>query len=156
MKKEINGKVFWAVLIIVLVAFAVIAGVFKSNKGTTTLPTINSTDVNTPTLIDTTTSPVATPIQPSERSLKIAAEMFVYSGEVGQKKMMEGYTSKEEAIKGWAIYYDKNPGEAAIAEAAIQSYLINSVSKPTAVPYYNPSINCTTNTIGNYTYTNCY
>lgn len=113
--------------------------------------------------------------QPSERALKAVSFIFANSSPSDKKKIIEngsyGSNNDTTAIHFRAIYYDENPEELSLEEAAIEKYkteasrpVINyqppqiNVQTPQVIQQapINNSIRCTTNTIGSYTYTNCY
>lgn len=120
----------------------------------------------TPTTIKTTPTPTfnrvlptVTPTEPSAQSLKVASQVFVYSNQQQQQELINNWSlgtgNQNDAIRNLALSFDKNPEQLALSEAAITKYL-NELSRQSYIQSYRPSINCTTNTIGNYTYTNCY
>lgn len=111
--------------------------------------------------------------QPSERALKTVVYIYLTMSESEQKKFVadNGYGSDSSsfATRNYAIFLDNNLDKLALAEAWVDKNKTDS-SRP-VVNYQPPAIinqpapvvqqqtfprNCTSNTIGNYTYTNCY
>ena len=120
-----------------------------------------------------TPSPVAEikqapkPQQPSERALKVAGTTYaLYPDEAKREKIraMANIPKSNEntEIIQYALWFDKNPGYLAKIEAAIDEYKLQQskaqINVPPPLPAQNnlTPLRCTSNTIGDYTYTNCY
>lgn len=115
-----------------------------------------------PTVVETKQPPKQ--VQPSERALKLVAYFYLNTNEETQKRMVDEYSGGSgiptDAIKNFAIYLDKDASKLAILEAAVEQDRVqkaktNSTS-PIVLPQQTFPKNCTSNTIGSYTYTNCY
>lgn len=106
-------------------------------------------------------------VQPSERALKVAGTTYaLYTDESKREKIraMAGIPKSNEntEIIQYALWFDKNPGYLAKIEAAIEEYKLQQLKTQINVPPPLPAqgnltpLRCTSNTIGDYTYTNCY
>lgn len=118
-----------------------------------------------PTIIETKYSPK--PQQPSERSLKVAGYTYaLYRDEEARNKIRElaGMPKSNEntEIIQLGLWLDKNQGYLAKWEAALDNYRLQQSQAQFYAPPQLPTqnnlkpLNCTSNTIGSYTYTNCY
>lgn len=111
--------------------------------------------------------------QPSERSLKAANFAYEDSSETAQNNILNnfGYGSQSStfAVRNWAVYLDGNLEELIRLETLIEgtktarnrpivNYQPPAVIQQPNINIEQPSYpkNCTSNTIGDYTYTNCY
>lgn len=118
--------------------------------------------------------------KPSERALKTSTDLYLYSSDKDKKDFItnNGYGSSKEtfAIENYAIYLDTDLTRLGLLEAGIEKYKKENdpANKPKVIyqpqpvyidtPTYQAPIiqqpsyprNCTSNTVGNYTYTNCY
>lgn len=117
--------------------------------------------------------------EPSERALKATNYGYENSTQNDKKSIVNDYgygsDNSSYAVRNWAIYLDKNLQELIRVEtiidkdkaeksrpvvnyqppAVIQQPDIN-IQQPAPVVQQNYPKNCTSNTIGSYTYTNCY
>jgi len=110
---------------------------------------------------------------PSERAVKDAAYMYANSGDATKKKLADKYNGgvddTTKIIHIWSIVLENNPELMAYDEALIDKQKANNsrpivnVDPPTVIQQPASVIqqpnyprNCTSSTIGNYTYTNCY
>ncbi|KKS41862.1 MAG: hypothetical protein UV61_C0001G0088 [Candidatus Gottesmanbacteria bacterium GW2011_GWB1_43_11] len=79
-----------------------------------------------PTLTPIVISPSPSPqvIQPSQKALKLAADLYVLSGKKGQDEMMKKYnvTDPTTTIKLMAFEMDNDPAKMALIEAGLQKY----------------------------------
>lgn len=119
-----------------------------------------------------TGSPSASPVQPSEKALKIAAFAWLRMTAANKIEIKEKNGDKEAddntAIRQWAIRMDQDPVYLAKNEALmekIQTQESRPVYNQQAAPaqiiqqpatQQNNSLHCTSSTIGNFTNTNCY
>lgn len=115
-------------------------------------PSVTSSDTPTPI-------PTATPLpiikNPSERALRVAAVSISYMTNEARQSIVNQYSSSGDAIeatRNLAFYLDSNPERLALAEAELIKISQNKSTKPSNSKF----LNCTSNTNGNYTYTNCY
>lgn len=131
----------------------------------TAIPTISPSPTPTPT--PTPTQVINKPANPSDRALKVAGTVYaLYNDEERRQKIRQlaGIPKSNEntEIIQYALWFDKNPGYLAKIEAAIEEYRLQQLKTQIDVPPPLPAesnlrpLNCTSNTIGNYTYTNCY
>lgn len=117
-----------------------------------------------PTLIPTPTIEV-----PTESSLKIAAFIAVEATDKQLEDLKARIGLPKESdrptfVRSYALYLDKNTETKAMNQALIEKIIqkrgVPVVNNESPVintnPVNNNSIHCTTNTIGSYTYTNCY
>ena len=92
--------------------------------------------------------------EPSERSLKVASLIFVYSDKKQQTELIKiwakGSGDVKDAIRNLAISLDEDPENLALIEATLEVYNQQKNSRGKSF------INCTSSTYGNYTYTNCF
>lgn len=102
---------------------------------------------------------------PSERALKVASLFYTYSNEKQRNETVKTYSGKNgylpEAIKNMALFLDEEPEKIILAEAVFEKIARNESRPNITLPsVQQPSVNfpknCTSNTIGDYTYTNCY
>jgi len=118
--------------------------------------------------------------QPSERALKASNYAYEYSSKNDQNELLKNYGYGSDissfAIRNWAVYLDENLQELVRLETLIEK---SKTERSRPVYYQQPAqiiqqpapvINqqapiiqqntspkhCTSNTIGTYTYTNCY
>lgn len=107
------------------------------------------------------------PQQPSDRALKVAGSIYaLYTDEEWRIKIREkaGISKSDEntEIIQLGLWLDKNQGYLAKVEAAVEGYRLQQsraqIYVPPPLPVQNnlQPLNCTSNTIGSYTYTNCY
>lgn len=111
--------------------------------------------------------------EPSERASKAVAYLYVTMSEDEQKKLINdngyGSDSVSFATRNYAIFFDENPDKLVILEAWIDKNkaernrpVVNyqppaiNIEQQAPVVQQNSPTNCTSNTIGSYTYTNCY
>lgn len=115
--------------------------------------------------------------KPSERALKVTNYGYENSSKSDQKDLlgMYGYGSESSsfAIRNWSVYLDKNLEELVRVETLVEQDKAEKSRpvvnyQPPAINYQPPAIiqqpatqpnyprNCTSSTIGTYTYTNCY
>lgn len=110
---------------------------------------------------------ISKPPTPSEKALKVAGSTYlVYSSEEWRVKLREktGVPKSDEntEIIQLALWLDKNQGFLAKWEAALEDYRQQQARTPVDIPPPLPaqnnlqSLHCTSNTIGDYTYTNCF
>ena len=111
--------------------------------------------------------------KPSEKALTASSYIYMNVSATDQKKFISDYgygsNSTTFAINNFALFLDQYPDNLAITEAWIDKNkaersrpVVNY--QPPAINYQPPAIiqqpqnpiNCTSNTIGNYTYTNCF
>lgn len=110
--------------------------------------------------------------KPSDRALEIASYIYTNSPSDTQKTFKDDWGSASFATRNIALYFDQYPEKLALAEAWVDKDKANR-SRP-VVNYQPPAIvlppidqqpviqqpsfprHCTSNAIGNYTYTNCY
>lgn len=117
-------------------------------------------------------SPTTVP-EPSDKALKLASFIWVRMSEVEINEAKKSYGNENmsdiDLIQNLALKIDQNPTAMSMTEAAIQkmsteesrpvynnTYETPAVEQPASQPAQNKPINCTSNTLGNYTYTNCY
>ena len=112
---------------------------------------------------------------PTERATKDAAYMYANSDASTKKKLANRYgggiDEPTKIIHIWSIVLENNPDLMAYDEALIEKHkveasrpIVNVDAPEVNIPaqnYLTPytpskSINCSSNTIGSYTYTNCY
>lgn len=125
------------------------------------------------TSISSSSSPISEvkqapkPQQPSERALKVAGYTYaLYRDEEARNKIRElaGMPKSDEntEIIQLGLWLDKNQGYLAKWEAALDNYRLQQSQAQFYAPPQLPAqnnlqpLNCTSNTIGSYTYTNCY
>ena len=111
--------------------------------------------------------------EPSERALKAANYAYEDSSKTDQADLIKsfGYGSKSSTytVRNWAVYLDKNLQELVRLETLIEKSKTERsrpvyVQQPAQIIQQQaPAVqqqtfprNCTSNTIGDYTYTNCY
>lgn len=103
-------------------------------------------------------------VQPSERALKLVAYFYLNTSAETQKRIVDKYSggsgNPTDAIRNSAIYLDKDAGKLAILEAAVEQDKAQKAktnnTNPIVLPQESFPKHCTSNTIGDYTYTNCY
>lgn len=160
--KNQTGSILVAVLIGAVVILSVgFYGMVVSYNSQLTSPHTNSTPINEQ-VVTQTASPVP---KPSDRALKAAAWLVAHTPESQLNDVMNknpnlGSTSAE-VVKSMATYYDANPEALALFEAEIEKYNLEQQQSAQTVIYKQApsllnSVRCTSNTIGDYTYTNCY
>ncbi len=156
---------------VTVVAFLVIMGIIPTH-----LSTIDQNINQSVVLAETTSVTVSpTPIQPSERALKIAAfatirmsddELLQFKEKSGDKNM-----STKEFVRTFALKMDSDVVMMAQSEAVMERIIAEEkrpivneaapvyIQQPAQVQDSQPQrlkTNCTSNTIGDYTHTNCY
>lgn len=120
--------------------------------------------------------------QPSEKALKLAAYIYTNSSREYQKKYEGKFASQSavmdkttNTIRGMAMIMNADPARMASAEAWVEKHKaeaskpnfyvespdinvpLQTYTTPYTTPYTPPkSVNCTSNSIGDYTYTNCF
>ena len=118
----------------------------------------------------TNISPSPSNLQPSERALKASSNYYIYSSPEEQKRLIKdwaGTGTKEVAIYNMALYLDSAPSRLALVESSLEKFISESSKKnvyvespqpiyQTPVSVQNNKINCTSNKIGDFVYTNCY
>lgn len=104
--------------------------------------------------------------QATSKALEVASYMYTNTSESDKKYLKDnfgyGTSSAPFITKNYALFLDQNPEELALVEAWIDKNKADR-SRP-VVNYQPPAViqqpvfpnHCTSNTIGNYTYTNCY
>jgi len=112
--------------------------------------------------------------EPSERAMKITSYILVNTSDAVKNKFLDLYSygtnRNDVTIHFHALYLDENPEILTYDETLMEKEKVNA-SRPIVnyqppdinvqapvqpQPVYNNSLNCTSNKIGNYTYTNCY
>lgn len=145
--------------------FSFVAGLFISifPHSAPIIPTITPT----PTI---TLIPTPTVYKSSEKSLKIAAFITLEAKEADMKKLKERIgldqkTDNRQFILSYAKYLDENPEVFALNEALMEKIMAQRnapvINNPAPIVNNNPapvnnSLRCTSNKLGDYTYTNCY
>lgn len=111
--------------------------------------------------------------EPSEKARQLAAYMYTNSDSQTKSKLAKKYAGGIDdyikIIRTWSIVLENNPELMAYDEALVEKHKTESskpnvyVEAPDVVQQPAPIIqqqtypkNCTSTTIGNYTYTNCY
>lgn len=111
--------------------------------------------------------------EPSEKARQLAAYMYTNSNNQTRKKLADKYAGGVDdyikIIRTWSIVLENNPELMAYDEALVEKHKAESskpnvyVEAPDVIQQPAPVIqqqtyprNCTSTTIGNYTYTNCY
>jgi hypothetical protein len=121
-----------------------------------------------------------TPVQPSDRALKVAAFAFVRMSKIEKKFFKHKYgnenMSDNEYINTWALAMDGDAAQLAENEAAMEKQIAQekrpivnnsepvyvqqpSTQQPVVIHDTSPQrlqTNCYSSNIGNSTYTNCY
>jgi len=97
---------------------------------------------------------------PSSKALQVAAAVFTNLSPSDQEKILkeQNWSSATEAINQAAIVLDNNPAELARVEATLNNFKAGSNNTNNQAPIIQQTYpkHCTSNTIGDYTYTNCY
>lgn len=112
--------------------------------------------------------------EPSEKARQLAAYMYANSSNQKQKELANRYgggvNQSTRIIRTWSIILENDPELMAYDEALVEKHKVESnkqdiyVESPDIIQQpaqpqiiQQPrSLNCTSNKIGNYTYTNCY
>ena len=115
--------------------------------------------------------------EPSERALKAANYGYQNSSKSDQNDLLNdfgyGSDSSTYAVRNWAVYLDENLEELIRVETIVEQDKLDRsrpiynqqpaqiIQQPAPIinqpaPQQTFPRNCTSNTIGNYTYTNCY
>lgn len=75
-------------------------------------------------LCEATTSPLPNSIQPSERSLKVAAWAYIHSSQDELNKIKKEHpeygTTPQSITKGMALWFDRSPESLALVEAEMK------------------------------------
>lgn len=140
--------------------FKIASNLIQTSPTPTSIIVASTTPTTIPTNINNQT---ASPKQPSDRSLKVAGAIYsMYRDEESRIKIREkaGMSKSDEntEIIQLAIWLDKNLGYLAKVEASIENYKTQQTNTKIDL---SSEINlkpltCTTSTLGNSTYTNCY
>jgi hypothetical protein len=111
--------------------------------------------------------------EPSEKARQLTAYMYANSSAQKQKELANRYgggiNQSTRIIRTWSIVLENNPELMAYDEALVEKHKAESsrpnvyVDSPDIVqqpivqqPTFNNRLNCTSNSVGSYTYTNCY
>lgn len=127
--------------ITLVIATAFIAGSYfqKQRAQQIVYKTIAVTPSNVPfpTITPTITPAIPTKIPyPSQKSLKLASEIYEYSDDAGKEEIIKKYSPNfdaTEAIKNWAFFLDQNPDKLELGMVAMDKY-INDRSKLFPIP----------------------
>lgn len=111
--------------------------------------------------------------EPSEKARQLAAYMYTNSGTKVKNELIGRYGGDvddyRKIIRLWSIVLENDPELMAYDEAIVEKHKAENsrsnvyvdspdvIQQPVAQqPSFNNRLDCTSNTIGNYTYTNCY
>lgn len=113
--------------------------------------------------------------KPSDNARQLAAYMYANSGSQKQKELADRYgggvNQSTTIIRTWSIILENDPELMAYDEALVEKHkvasskqdiyvespdIIQQPAQPQIIQQQPRSLNCSSNTIGNYTYTNCY
>lgn len=140
--------------------FKIASSLIQTSPTPIPLITTSPSPTTMPTILSKQTP---SPKQPSDRSLKVAGAIYsMYRDENSRLKIREkaGMPKSDEntEIIQLAIWLDKNLGYLAKVEASIENYKIQQSNTKIDLSYETnlKPLTCTTNTLGNSTYTTCY
>lgn len=159
---------FWALLIVILSYTVANSKDFflKYIIRETPTPTATLTPSSLPSEISTPSpSPVPksktnaqTTRAPSQKDLEVVSYFYINSNDETRNKMLDQFGGPNriptEAIRNFTIYLESDPTKMALLTSIINQ-AINQQTK-IVVPTNTFPTHCTSNSVGDYTYTNCY
>lgn len=140
---------YFASLIAILTVFGIIYTFANKPSATTLNTTYQSNTVSAPVVTNT---PVPTPT-PSERALRLVAQIYVRSSEKEQKDLDAQFGGdKAAALRDLALRLDQKPELMPLIEAELEK----EKNKTVVYPAQDKSLYCTTNSFGFTTTTRCF